>query len=95
MMLLGFRGLEEKIKSIAAFSHRVAASTPYIIPNGWENVRELTVSVLKLWGEKNCSNFLPQLLFKNCKRGTSVPVHAPLNRNAVNQRPILCHRKHQ
>lgn len=57
MMLLGFRGLEEKIKSIAAFSHRVAASTPYIIPNGWENVRELTVSVLKLWGEKNCSNF--------------------------------------
>lgn len=52
MTLLGFRGLEEKIKSIAAFSHRVAASTPNILPPVWDDVRELTVSVLKLWGEK-------------------------------------------
>lgn len=37
MTLLGFTGLKEKIKSIAAFSHRVAASTPYIFPPvlGW------------------------------------------------------------
>lgn len=58
MTLLCFRGLGEKIKSIAAFSHRVAASTPNILPPVWDDVRELTVSVLKLWGEKKCSDLI-------------------------------------